>query len=186
MVENLSIGTVFYTKSDTDYTLYKVLKTSATEILAAVYWPSVQLPTATNLATFELQAACLAFPLTTFESIFLVVQQAITTIEEEERAQFERIRSGIQQRENEFQRLLQAGQTAVKEGEYASAILLLTEAAPFAKYNREIYELRGKSYFHLGNFREALVDLSYAIDQGQTGTEITEYVTQIHAQLKGN
>lgn len=186
MVETLALGTVFYTKSATDYTLYKVLKTSTTEILAAVYWPNVQLPTATNLATFELQAACLAFPLVTFESVFLVAQQVITTNEEEERAQFERIRSGIQQRENEFQCLLLAGQTAVKEREYATAVQLLTEAAPFAKYNREIYELRGKSYFHLGKFREALADFTYATDQGQTGTEVAKYISQIHVYLAGN
>lgn len=178
----LQQGLVCYTVNAEGFSLYKILVTTAEEILAMAYWPSSLQPTALNLANFEVRAHCLSFSISEFTAATAIIVAEISEEEKKEVAQFERIRLGVQLRENEFQRLLAAGTKAFENGDYETAITRLSEAAPYAKYTPKIYELRGKSYMQVGQQSDALADLIYACDLGVQSEEINALI----AQLKGN
>lgn len=159
-VEILPIGTYFYFRKDSLYYLFQLLELSANQILVQNFWSTTNVPTMDKLHQFDVKSACSEFD-EEFDELIYLGNEAITENQRSEITQFLKIKTAKIARESGFLTLKKEAIEAFEKKDYAEAVRLFSLAAPYSKYDIEIYEKRGLCYLKLGLYADALADFDY-------------------------
>lgn len=153
-------GSYFYFRIDSLYYLFQLLEVNENQILVERFWSSTNVPSMEKLHQFDIKSAC--SELEEEEHDFEVIgRKEITETQLKEIAQFLRIKAGKSAREVEFLSLKKEAMEAFKQEKYEEAVRLFSLAAPYSKYDMEIYEKRGLCYLKLAQYSNALADFDY-------------------------
>ena len=159
-VEILPIGTYFYFRKDSLYYLFQLLEYTPSQILVQGFWSTTNVPTMEKLHQFDIKSACSEFD-EQFDELVIIGKEEITANQQQEIAQFLKIKAGKIARESGFLTLKREAIDAFEKGEYQEAIRLFSLAAPYSKYDIEVYEKRGIAYLKLEQYVDALADFDY-------------------------
>ena len=160
MPEQLAAGTYFFFRKDSLYYLFQLLESSANQILVQSFWSTTNVPSMDKLHHFDVKSACSEFD-EVFDELIVIGNEAVTADQQLEIAQFLKIKASKIARESGFMTLKKEAMEAFEKGQYQEAIRLFSLAAPYSKYDIELYEKRGLSYLALGNYSDALADFDY-------------------------
>lgn len=163
-LEIIPIGTYFYFRKDSLYYLFQLLEISPNQVLVQVFWSTTNIPSMEKLHQFDVKSACSEFE-ESFDELTEIGQEEITPEQKQEMAQFRKIKAGKIAREAGFLTLKREAVEAFEKGEYQEAIRLFSLAAPYSKYDIELYEKRGLCYLELGQYSDALADFDYYLIQ---------------------
>lgn len=175
-VEILSIGTYFYFRKDSLYYLFQLLEISPNQILVQTFWSTTNVPSMEKLHQFDVKSACSEFD-EQFDELVEIWKEAITAEQQKEIDQFRKIKASKIAREAGFMTLKREAVEAFEKKEYQEAIRLFSLAAPYSKYDIEIYEKRGVAYLNLGQYIDALADFEYYL-MHNTDNEIVNAAIQ--------
>jgi hypothetical protein len=159
-VEILPVGTYFYFRKDSLYYLFQLLEVSPNYILVQRFWSTTNVPSLDKFYQIDVKSACSEFD-EEFDELIVIGQEAITEEQQAEIAQFLKIKTAKIARESGFLTLKQEAVEAFEKMEYREAIRLFSLAAPYSKYDIEIYEKRGICYLILEEYNNALADFGY-------------------------
>lgn len=159
-VEILPVGTYFYFRKDSLYYLFQLLEVSPNQILVQTFWSTTNVPSMDKLHQFDVKSACSEFN-EEFDELIEIGRAEITSNQQEEIAQFLKIKASKIAREAGFLTLKREAVEAFEKMEYPEAIRLFSLAAPYSKYDVEIYEKRGIAYLKLEQYFDALADFEY-------------------------
>lgn len=109
---------------------------------------------------FDVKSACSEFD-EQFDELVEIGREEITAEQQKEIIQFRKIKASKIAREAGFLTLKREALEAFEKGEYQEAIRLFSLAAPYSKYDIELYEKRGLSYLKLNQYSDALADFDY-------------------------
>ena len=109
---------------------------------------------------FDVKSACSEFD-EQFDELVEIGREEITAEQQKEIIQFRKIKASKIAREAGFLTLKREALEAFEKGEYQEAIRLFSLAAPYSKYDIELYEKRGLSYLKLEQYSDALADFDY-------------------------
>ncbi|WP_430405404.1 tetratricopeptide repeat protein [Fluviicola sp.] len=156
----LSLGSYFYFRKDSLYYLFQLLEYNPNQILVQSFWSTTNVPSMEKLHQFDVKSACSEFD-EEFDELTIIGKEKITADQKQEITQFLKIKAGKIAREAGFMTLKREAVDAFEKGEYPEAIRLFSLAAPYSKYDIEIYEKRGIAYLKLGQYIDALADFEY-------------------------
>ncbi|WP_294670523.1 tetratricopeptide repeat protein [uncultured Fluviicola sp.] len=159
-VELLPVGTYFYFRKDSLYYLFQLLEVSPNQILAQTFWSTTNVPSMDKFYQFDVKSACSEFD-EQFDELVEIGKEEITAEQQKEIIQFRKIKASKVAREAGFLTLKREALEAFEKGEYREAVRLFSLAAPYSKYDIELYEKRGLSYLKLGQYADALADFDY-------------------------
>lgn len=159
-VEILPLGTYFYFRKDSLYYLFQLLEISSNQVLVQTFWSTTNVPSIEKLHQFDVKSACSEFE-EEFEELIVIGNEEITARQQQEIIQFLKIKAGRIAREAGFLTLKREALDAFEKEEYQEAIRLFSLAAPYSKYDIEIYEKRGIAYLKSGLYFDALADFEY-------------------------
>lgn len=159
-LEKLPLGSYFYFRKDSLYYLFQLLEYTPHQILVQGFWSTTHVPSMKKLHQFDVKSACSEFD-EQFDELVLIGKEEITANQQEEISQFLKIKAGKIAREAGFLTLKREALDAFEKGEYQEAIRLFSLAAPYSKYDIEIYEKRGIAYLKLEQYVDALADFDY-------------------------
>lgn len=159
-LEKLPLGSYFYFRKDSLYYLFQLLEYTPNQILVQGFWSTTHLPSMDKLHQFDIKSACSEFD-EQFDELVLIGKEEITANQQEEITQFLKIKAGKIARESGFLTLKREAIDAFEKGEYQEAIRLFSLAAPYSKYDIEIYEKRGIAYLKLEQYVDAMADFEY-------------------------
>jgi tetratricopeptide (TPR) repeat protein len=159
-LEILPIGTYFYFRKDSLYYLFQLLEISPNQILVQTFWSTTNVPSMDKFYQFDVKSACSEFD-EQFDELVEIGREAITAEQQKEIDQFRKIKASKVAREAGFLTLKREALEAFEKGEYQEAIRLFSLAAPYSKYDIELYEKRGLSYLKLEQYSDALADFDY-------------------------
>lgn len=180
---NFPIGTYFYYQHDSLYYAFQLIDASKKQLLVVEYWSTTQLPSMENLAHLDVKSACTDFQADTDEMHAFGFSE-VTSEQQQEIEQYLKIKTAKKAREAGFLTLKQEALDAIAKEDYEEGVRLLSLAAPYNKYDVELYEERGKCYYRLGNYSDALVDLEYYLTFGPPKKEILALVDEIKNRKK--
>jgi tetratricopeptide (TPR) repeat protein len=180
-IDKLAIGSFFYFRIDSLYYLFQVLDSSLTPPLVQRFWSTTHVPSMEKLYQYDVKSACSEFE-EEFDEITWIGIQAITENQLQEITQFLKIKAGKIARESGFLTLKREALDAFDKKEYREAARLFSLAAPYSKYDIEIYEKRGFCYLKLEQFSDALADFDYYLFHNPTN----ELVQAASALAKSN
>lgn len=159
-LEILPLGTYFYFRKDSLYYLFQLLETSPNQILVQRFWSSTMVPSMEKLYQFDIKSTCSEFD-EQFDELLVIGNEAVTADQQLEIAQFLKIKASKIAREAGFMTLKKEAMEAFEKGQYQEAVRLFSLAAPYSKYDIELYEKRGLSYLKLEQYSDALADFDY-------------------------
>ncbi len=154
------LGTYFYFRKDSLYYLFQLLEISPNQVLVQSFWSTTNVPSMDKLHQFDTKSACSEFD-EQFDELVEIGKEEITENQLREIAQFLKIKTAKAARESGFLTLKKEAMEAFEKGEYQEAVRLFSLAAPYSKYDIELYEKRGLSYLKLGQYSDALADFDY-------------------------
>ncbi len=163
-LEILPLGTYFYFRKDSLYYLFQLLEISPSQVLVQGFWSTTNIPSIDKLHQFDIKSACSEFN-EEFDELILIGKEEITANQQEEITQFQKIKASKIARESGFLVLKKEALDAFEKGEYQEAIRLFSLAAPYSKYDIELYEKRGICYLKLGQYVDAIADFDYYLIQ---------------------
>ncbi len=163
-LEILPIGTYFYFRKDSLYYLFQLLEISPNQILVQTFWSTTNVPSMDKFYQFDVKSACSEFD-EEFDELITIGKAEITENQLQEITQFLKIKTAKAARESGFMTLKQEAMEAFEKKEYQEAIRLFSLAAPYSKYDIELYEKRGLCYLQLGQYADALADFGYYLAQ---------------------
>lgn len=158
--DQLPVGTYFYFRKDSLYYLFQLLEISANHLLVQQFWSTTNVPSMEKLNQFDVKSACSEFD-EEFDELISIGKTEITENQLQEIAQFLKIKTARIARDSGFLALKKQAVEAVEKEEYQEAVRLFSLAAPYSKYDIEIYEKRGLCYLKLGQYSDALADFDY-------------------------
>src|SRR5688500_10983568 len=138
-LETIPPGSYFYFRHDSLYYLFQFLEFSANQILVQRFWSTTNIPSMDKLNQFDVISACSDFD-TAFDDFLCIGHEAITANQFYEIAQFLKIKTAMIAREAGFLVLKKEAIEAFEKQDYQEAIRLFSLAAPYSKYDIEIYE----------------------------------------------
>lgn len=159
-LEIVPVGTYFYFRKDSLYYLFQLLEISPNQILVQPFWSTTNVPSMDKLHQFDVKSTCSEFD-EKFDELVIIGKAAITAAQKNEIAQYLKIKASKIAREAGFLTLKREAMEAFEKGEYREAIRLFSLAAPYSKYDIELYEKRGLSYLKLEQYADALADFDY-------------------------
>jgi tetratricopeptide (TPR) repeat protein len=159
-LKKLSVGSYFYFQHDSLFYLFQLLELSPNQVLVQPFWSTTNVPSMDKLHQFDIKSACSEFD-GKFDELICIGEQKITQNQQDEIAQFLKIKASKIAREAGFLTLKREAIDAFEKGEYQEAVRLFSLAAPYSKYDIEIYEKRGICYLKLNQFSDALADFDY-------------------------
>lgn len=159
-LSQLPVGTYFYFRKDSLYYLFQLLEISANYTLVQQFWSTTNVPSMEKLHQFDVKSACSEFD-EAFDELISIGQEEITENQLQEIAQFLKIKTARIARDSGFLALKKQAVEAFEKGEYQEAVRLFSLAAPYSKYDIEIYEKRGLCYLKLGQYSNAMADFDY-------------------------
>ncbi|MGV3610833.1 MAG: hypothetical protein ACO1N0_07790 [Fluviicola sp.] len=165
-LEIIPIGTYFYFRKDSLYYLFQLLEVSPKQVLVQTFWSTTNVPSMDKFYQFDVKSACSEFD-EEFDELITIGEEAITENQLQEIEQFLKIKTAKAARESGFMTLKQEAMEAFDKGEFQEAIRLFSLAAPYSKYDIELYEKRGLAYMQLGQYSNALADFDYYLIQDQ-------------------
>lgn len=159
-VEILPVGTYFYFRKDSLYYLFQLLEITPNHLLVQRFWSTTNIPTSDKLYQFDVKSACSEFD-EEYDELVVIGNEKITRTQEAEIDQFLKIKASKIARESGFLTLKREAINAFEKKEYQEAIRLFSLAAPYSKFDIELYEKRGLCYLKLGLYSDALADFDY-------------------------
>jgi tetratricopeptide (TPR) repeat protein len=159
-LEKVPAGTYFYFRQDSLYYLFQLLEMTPDQILVQPFWSTTQVPSMDKLHQFDVKSACSEFN-EVFDELIVIGNQPVTAEQRQEIAQFLKIKAGKIARESGFLVLKKEALDAFEKGQYREAVRLFSLAAPYSKYDIELYEKRGMAYLQLEQYSDALADFDY-------------------------
>lgn len=159
-VEKLDPGSYFYFRIDSLYYLFQLLEISPNQLLVQQFWSTTNVPSMEKLHQFDLKSACSEFD-EEFDELIYLGKKEITENQKQEIDQFLKIKTAKIARDSGFLALKKQAVEAFEKGEYQEAVRLFSLAAPYSKYDIELYEKRGLCYLKLGQYSDALADFDY-------------------------
>ena len=175
----IPIGTYFYFRKDSLYYLFQLLEILPNQILVQTFWSSTNVPSMDKFYQFDVKSACSEFD-EEFDELVEIGKTAITENQLQEITQFLKIKTAKAARESGFLTLKQEAMEAFEKGEFREAIRLFSLAAPYSKYDIELYEKRGLAYLKLEQYSDALTDFDYYLIHDPNNERIqTAYQTAL-------
>nr|WP_294859128.1 tetratricopeptide repeat protein [uncultured Fluviicola sp.] len=159
-LEKMPIGSYFYFQHDSLFYLFQLLEYSKNQILVQRFWSTTNVPSMEKLHQFDIKSACSEFD-EQFDELVIIGKEEITAEQQQEIIQFLKIKAGKIARDAGFLTLKREAIEAFEKKEYLEAIRLFSLAAPYSKYDIELYEKRGIAYLKLGQYFDALADFEY-------------------------
>lgn len=159
-LEIIPAGSYFYFRKDSLYYLFQLLEYSPNQVLVQRFWSTTNVPSMDKLYQVDVKSACSEFD-EEFDELILIGKEDVTENQREEIAQYLKIKAAKTAREAGFMTLKQEALEAFEKGEFREAVRLFSLAAPYSKYDIELYEKRGLSYLKLGQYVDALADFDY-------------------------
>jgi len=92
-VEILPIGTYFYFRKDSLYYLFQLLEISPNQVLVQTFWSTTHVPSLEKLNQLDVKSTCSEFN-EEFDELIVIGTEEITTEQEQEIAQFQKIKAG--------------------------------------------------------------------------------------------
>ena len=163
-LEIVPVGTYFYFRKDSLYYLFQLLEISPKQILVQRFWSTTNVPSMDKLNQFDVKSTCSEFD-EEFDELIHIGREEITENQLGEIAQFQKIKTAKIAREAGFLTLKKEAVEAFEKKDYQEAVRLFSLAAPYSKYDIEIYEKRGLCYLHLDLFADAIADFDYYLIQ---------------------
>ncbi|WP_300660326.1 tetratricopeptide repeat protein [Fluviicola sp.] len=176
-IEKLTPGSYFYFRIDSLYYLFQLLEFSTDQILVQRFWSSTNVPSMEKLHQFDIKSACSEFD-EVFDELVYIGKEEITENQRQEIAQFLKIKAAKIARNSGFLILKKQAVEAFEKGEYQEAVRLFSLAAPYSKYDIELYEKRGLCYLKLGQYSDALADFDYYLIH-DPGNEIVRSAAEL-------
>ncbi|MDR0802229.1 tetratricopeptide repeat protein [Fluviicola sp.] len=173
VTENFPLGSYFYFRVDSLYYLFQLLAYSPEQILVQRFWSSTNTPSMENLHLFDVRSTCSKLN-ETDNDLVLIGKEEISANQLKEIDQYLKIKIGKEARQTEFLQLKSDALQAFEKQQYEEAIRLFSLAAPYSKYDIELYEKRGLSYFKLKNYSNALADFEYYLIHKSDNAAIAE------------
>lgn len=156
----LPVGSYFYFQQDSLYYLFQLLEYSPKQVLVQRFWSTTNVPSMDKLHQVDVKSACSEFD-EAFDELIPIGIAEITENQLQEIAQYLKIKASKTAREAGFMTLKQEAIDAFEKGEFREAVRLFSLAAPYSKYDIELYEKRGLAYLELGQYMDALADFDY-------------------------
>ena len=126
-----------------------------------------------KLYQFDVKSACSEFD-EQFDELVEIGKEEITSEQQKEIIQFRKIKASKVAREAGFLTLKREALEAFEKGEYREAVRLFSLAAPYSKYDIELYEKRGLSYLKLEQYSDALADFDYYLIHDPNNERVRE------------
>ena len=82
--------------------------------------------------------------------------------------------------------LKQEAVDAFEKGEFREAVRLFSLAAPYSKYDIELYEKRGLAYLELGQYMDALADFDYYLIHDPENLVVQTAMQAVKSRLTKN
>lgn len=159
-IETLPLGSYFYFRHDSLYYLFQLLELSGNQILVQRFWSTTNVTSMDKLNQFDVKSTCSEFD-EEFDELICIGCEEITENQFSEIAQFLKIKTAKIARESGFLTLKKEAIEAFEKKDYQEAVRLFSLAAPYSKYDIEIYEKRGLCYLNLDLFADAIADFDY-------------------------
>lgn len=159
-IEKIPVGSYFYFRHDSLYYLFQLLKFSANQVLVQRFWSTTNVPSMDKLNQFDVKSTCSEFD-EEFDELICIGHEEVTENQLSEIAQFLKIKTAKIAREAGFLTLKKEAIEAFEKQDYQEAVRLFSLAAPYSKYDIEIYEKRGLCYLKLNLFADAIADFDY-------------------------
>ncbi len=153
----------FYIKNEGFFEVFKLLKIENDTVYVRSYWPIYEEPTAISLENLDVKSACSLLEKDEFEKGRAFAYEIVNPEDEKEIEQFKAIVQGQESRKNKLAELIEAADQAIENNEFEQAVAILTEAAPFNKFNLTVFEKRALSYLKLGKRFEAEQDIDFVL-----------------------
>lgn len=159
-LETLPAGSYFYFRKDSLYYLFQLLEYSPNQVLVQCFWSTTNVPSMDKLYQVDVKSACSEFD-EEFDELIGIGKAEITENQRQEITQYLKIKAAKTAREAGFMTLKMEALEAFEKGEFREAVRLFSLAAPYSKYDIELYEKRGLAYLELGHYVDALADFNY-------------------------
>lgn len=183
-LRSFAVGTYFYYQKDSLYFLFQLLENHQEELLVKSYWSTALLPTLDNMVHLDVKCMCEPFDSEYEDEFFETIGQTeITESQVKEIVQYQRIKASKEARQTEFILLKEQAKTAFEKRDYLEAIRLYSLAAPYSKYDMEIYLNRGLSYLEAKQYANALADFDYYLCYHPTDEQVLAAVEQAKKAL---
>jgi hypothetical protein len=153
----------FYIKNEGFFEVFKLLKLENDTVYVRSYWPIYEEPTAISIVNLDVKSACSLIEKDEFEKGRAFAFEIVTPEDEKEIEQFKAIVQGQEARKNKLAELIEAADQAIENKEFEQAVAILTEAAPFNKFNLTVFEKRALCYVQLGKRFEAEQDIDFVL-----------------------
>lgn len=154
---------IYYIKNEGFFEIFKLLKLEKDAVYVRTYWPIYEEPTAISIADLDVKSACSLLEKDEFEKGLAFAHEDISTEDEQEIEQFKAIVKGQEERKNKLAELLQAADQTIENKDFEQAVAILTEAAPYNKFNLTVFEKRALCYVKLGKRFEAEQDIDFVL-----------------------
>lgn len=156
-------GSLFYIKNDDSFSVFKFLLIDNGQFYVRSYWPIYEEPTAISITDLDVKSACSQIEKDEFEKGRAFAFEIVTPEDEKEIEQFKAIVQGQEARKNKLVELLIAADQAIENNDFEQAVAILTEAAPYNKFNLTVFEKRALCYMQLGKRFEAEQDIDFVL-----------------------
>ena len=177
-------GSYFYYQHDSLYYVFQLLEQTEHHVLVQAFWSTTLKPDIEHLHQLDVKSACTEFSETSFDDFTVIGQQAITSSQHAEIAQYLKIKTSKRAREEGFMVLKVEALNAYEKGAFEEAIRLFSLAAPYNKYDIELYEKRGICYMKLHLWSDALADFDYYLIHNPSNKEIQQFHAELSTKKK--
>jgi tetratricopeptide (TPR) repeat protein len=180
-----SVGTFFYYQKDSLFFLFQLLENKKDDVLVQSFWSTALKPSIDTLDQLDIKSTCEEFD-SEYEDEFFeeIGMQPLTTFQEKEMAQFRRIRASKEARQTEFILLKEQANQAFQDQNFTESIRLYSLAAPYSKYDLEVYEKRGISYLKMNQFIHAIADFEYFLSHQPNDETILKLLDEAKNRIK--
>lgn len=156
-------GSLFYVKNDDSFSVFKSLLIENGQFYVRSYWPIYDEPTAISIADLDVKSACSVLEKDKFAQGNVFAFEEVSLEDEQEIEQFKAIVKGQEARKSKLAELLLAADQAIENKNFEQAVAILTEAAPYNKFNLTVFEKRALCYVQLGMRFEAEQDIDFIL-----------------------
>jgi hypothetical protein len=156
-------GRIFYIQKEGSFSVFKLLLEDGENRYVRTYWPIYEEPTAISIVNLDVKSACSLIEKDEFEKGRAFAYEIVTPEDEKEIEQFKAIVQGQETRKNKLAELLRAADQVIENKDFEQAVAILTEAAPYNKFNLTVFEKRALCYVQLGKRFEAEQDIDFVL-----------------------
>ena len=180
-----SVGTFFYYQKDSLFFLFQLLENKKDDILVQSFWSTALKPSLETLDQLDIKSTCEEFDSEYEDEFFEEIGiLPLTSFQEKEMAQFRRIRASKEARQTEFILLKEQANQAFQDQNFTESIRLYSLAAPYSKYDLEVYEKRGISYLKMNQFIHAIADFEYFLSHQPNDETILKLLDEAKNRIK--